>query len=110
MARMFTDSELKRIISGFLQRDGYFVTCYRDQQRIGSIVNISATAGIGKCRIERVSTKMEALTQIAASGLDPTDFSLEYLWFYRAVPYRGGLESMDDQMRNYSRVMPTLQR
>jgi hypothetical protein len=110
MAKMFTDAELKRVISGFLQRDGYFVTCYKEQRRIGEIVNISATAGIGKCRIERVSTRMEALKQIADSGLNPADFSLEYLWFYRAVPYKGGLESMDDQMRNYSRVMPTLQR
>src|ERR1700744_1815866 len=93
MPRFFSDAEIATIIRGFLERDGHFVTCYRNEKRLGEVFKISPTSDLGDCLLFQPSTREEALRQINASGLDPADFSLEYLWFYRAKPLPGALES-----------------
>lgn len=87
----FEDAELAQVILSFIRRDGYFVTCYKSQRRVGEIFDISGTSGLGKCVLLQVSTRAEALSQINRSGLDPKWFNLEYLWFYRAKPLNGAL-------------------
>ncbi len=87
----FEDAELVQILLSFIRRDGYFVTAYKSQRRIGEAFDISGTSGLGKCVLTQISTRQDALRQIAASGLDPKWFNLEYLWFYRARPLNGAL-------------------
>lgn len=99
MPRFFSDEQIASIIKGHLDRDGYFVTCYKAQKRIGEVFKISPTSDLGQCLILGVSTREEAMRQIIASGLDPADFSLEYLFFYRAKPLPGALQSTQRDRR-----------
>lgn len=84
MPKMFTDEELVGIISRFIEFDGYFVICYKIPKRIGDKVWISRTSKLGECVLIAPSTREEALRQINRAGLNPDDFSLDLLYFYRA--------------------------
>lgn len=84
MAKMFEDEEITSIITRFIQQDGYFVICYKLPKRIGEKVWISRTSKVGECIIVALSTREEALRQINRAGLNPADFSLDLLYFYRA--------------------------
>jgi hypothetical protein len=86
MAKMFTDAELKGIISRLINLDGYFVTCYAKPKQIYQKVFISATGLDGwNCVIIGYSTREEALKQLMRAGLNPEDFTLKHLYFYRAM-------------------------
>ena len=86
MAKMFTDEELKGIITKLINLDGYYVTAYGREKRLYERVFISATGLEGlKCVIIGYSTRTEALQQLMRGGLNPEDFSLDLLYFYRAM-------------------------
>lgn len=86
MAKMFSDEELKAVISKLINLDGYFVTCYGQPKQLYQKVFISATGLQGwSCVIIGHSTREEALSQLMRAGLNPEDFTLRHLYFYRAM-------------------------